>query len=64
MTKWYVATMNDAIFIVDVKPHLAPVDSINPLLPQPTVVIPMGSGDRKTQQLAEEIVEAHNNSTN
>lgn len=58
--KWYVATMNDCIFIVNRKPRPAPVDHVNPNTPAPGVVISMRSGSREVQRIAEEITEAHN----
>jgi hypothetical protein len=60
MRTWYVAAMNDCIFIVDEKPHPVPVDYVNPNLPQPSVVISMRSGSREAQETAEQIVVAHN----
>ncbi|HEX2878776.1 MAG TPA: Lar family restriction alleviation protein [Polyangiaceae bacterium] len=64
MNKWYVATMNDCIFIVDQQPRPAPVDHVNPNAPAPSVVISMRSGSREAQEIAEEIVKAHNGDTN
>jgi hypothetical protein len=60
MNKWYVATMNDGIFIINTKPHPAPVDYVNPNAPEPTMVISMRSGSREAEELAQQIVNAHN----
>jgi len=60
--QWYVAAMNDCIFIIDREPRPTPVDHVNPSLPVPSVVISMRSGSRETQEIAERIVEAHNKS--
>jgi hypothetical protein len=60
MDKWYVAAMNDCIFIVDQQPRPAPVDHVNPNLPAPNVVISMRSGSREAQEIAELIVNEHN----
>src|ERR1043165_8395065 len=57
---WYVAAMNDGLFIVNEKPRPAPVDYVNPSLPGPSLVIPMRGGGKELQELAEEIVAAHN----
>ena len=57
---WYVATMNDGLAIIDVKPAPAPVDSINPKRPAPSLIIPLRHADRDTQEVAEEIVREHN----
>jgi hypothetical protein len=60
MDKWYVATMNDGIFIINQKPHPAPVDHINPNAPGPSLIISMRSGSREAEEIAEQIVSAHN----
>lgn len=60
MDKWYVAAMNDCIFIVDQEPRPAPVDHVNPNLPAPSVVISMRSGSREAQEIAERVVREHN----
>jgi hypothetical protein len=60
MKTWYVATMNDCIFIVNSKPHPAPVDGVNPNHPSPSVVISMRSGSHESQEIAERIVAEHN----
>lgn len=57
--KWYVATMNDCIFIINRQPRPAPIDYPNPRV-GPDLVISMRSGSRETQELAEAIVAAHN----
>jgi len=57
---WYVAAMNDCIFIIDQKPHPAPIDYVNETAPAPSVVISMRSGSREAQEIAEQIVAAHN----
>lgn len=59
MSKWYVATMNDCIFIIDRKPKPAPVDYIGTEM-DCEVCISMESGSKQAQMLAETIVEAHN----
>lgn len=58
--RWYVAAMNDCIFIVNEPPRPAPVDYVNPNAPAPSVVISMRSGSRDAQEIAEQIVAAHN----
>jgi hypothetical protein len=60
MEKWYVATMNDCIFIVDREPHPAPIDRINPDAPAPNVVMSMRSRSREAQAIADQIVAEHN----
>lgn len=59
MTKWYVATMNDCIFIVDRQPHPSTdyprFDGDDDMM-----VISMRSGSREAQQIAEQVVNAHN----
>lgn len=60
MDKWYVAAMNDCIFIVDQEPRPTPVDHVNPNLPAASVVISMRSGSREAQEIAELIVGEHN----
>lgn len=35
---WYLATMNDGLFVIDRKPRPAPVDYVNPNLEPPSVV--------------------------
>lgn len=57
---WYVATMSDGLAIVDVKPAPAPVDTINPHRPAPSLIIPLRHADRVTQEVTEEIVREHN----
>ena len=57
---WYVATMNDGLAIIDVKPAPAPVDAVNPNRPAPALIIPLRHNDRATQKAAEEIVREHN----
>lgn len=59
MSKWYVATMNDCIFIIDQKPRPAPVDYMTTEM-DCGVCISMQSGSKQVQALAELIVEAHN----
>lgn len=59
MSKWYVATMNDCIFIIDQKPRPAPVDYMTAEM-DCGVCISMQSGSKQAQALAELIVEAHN----
>lgn len=58
--QWYVATMNDCVLIVDREPRPAPVDYVNQNLPEPSVVISMRSGSREAQEIAAQIVAAHN----
>jgi hypothetical protein len=60
MNKWYVATMNDGIFIINQKPHPVPVDYVNPNASGPSLVISMRSGSRGIGEIAEQIVTAHN----
>lgn len=60
MDKWYVATMNDGIFIINQKPHPVPVDYVNPNASGPSLVISMRSGSRCAEEIAERIVAAHN----
>lgn len=61
MKKWYLAVMNDGLFIVDAQPAPAPVDHVNPIRrPIPSLVIPLRHNDRITQQVAERIVAEHN----
>ena len=60
MKKWYLAAMNDGLFIVDVMPAPAPVDHVNPSRPIPSLVIPLHHNDRITQETAGRIVAAHN----
>lgn len=59
-TKWYVATMNDGLFIVNRPPHPAPVDYVNTNSTPPETVIPLRHNDAIMQAVAEEIVAAHN----
>lgn len=59
-SKWYIAAMNDCVFIIDRQPRPAPVDYISPTLPMPNVVISMQSGSREAQEMAKQIVAAHN----
>jgi len=57
---WYVATMNNGLFIIDHKPAPAPVDYVNTSIPAPSLVIPLRHNDRVTQEVAEQIVSEHN----
>jgi len=58
--RWYVAAMNDCIFIINRKPHPAPIDYVNPNTPAPSVVISIRSGGRDAEEIASQIVNAHN----
>lgn len=61
MTKlWYLATMNDGLFVINRRPQPAPVDFVNPSLEPPEIVIPLPSNDRMTQTAAELLIAAHN----
>lgn len=60
MKKWYLAAMNDGLFIVDAPPAPAPVDHVNPNRTMPSLVIPLRHNDLITQQVAERIVAEHN----
>lgn len=57
---WYLATMNDGLFIVNRKPQPAPIDVTNTSLTSPEIVIPLPGNDRFTQRVAEIIVAVHN----
>lgn len=57
---WYLATMNDGLAIVNVKPAPAPIDEVNPNRPAPSLIIALKHNDRATQEVAEEIVREHN----
>lgn len=59
MSRWYVAAMNDCIFIIDQPPRPAPVDYITTEM-DCGICISMQSGSKQAQMLAETIVGAHN----
>lgn len=58
MAEWYVATMNDCIFITDEPPRPSTDDRV--FRSGPSLVISLRSGSRDAQEAAEEIVAAHN----
>jgi hypothetical protein len=58
MKKWYLATMNDGLFIVDVM--LASVDHLNQNKLTHSLIIPLRHNDRVTQEVAAQIIAAHN----
>jgi hypothetical protein len=60
MKKWYLATMNDGLFIVDVMPAPAPMDHVNPNKLAHSLIIPLRNNDRVTQEVAAQIIAAHN----
>ena len=60
MRKWYLAAMNDGLFIVDVMPAPAPVDHVNPNKLAHSLIIPLRNADRVTQEVAAQIIAAHN----
>lgn len=59
MVKWYVATMNDCIFIVDKQPRSS-TDYPRFNGDDDVMVISMRSGSREAQEIAEQVVAAHN----
>lgn len=60
VNRWYVGTMNDAVFIIDTPPRPAPVDHLTEGDPNTHVISALGAGTPETVKLAEEIVAAHN----
>lgn len=60
---WYLATMNDGLFVINRKPQPAPVDFVNTSLESPEIVIPLPGNDRQTQTVAELLIAAHNTVT-
>lgn len=58
--RWYVGTMNDAVFIIDKPPRPAPVDDLTAGDQETNCIAALGAGTVETCRAAKAIVAAHN----